>query len=66
VLELKYDGFRCLGLVRMLSRNGGGLGHAFPELVDELHGLPDGTAIDGELVVLDERGHPQFEQLSAR
>ncbi len=54
------------GLVRMISRRGGSLSLPFPELVDELHALPDGTVIDGELVVVDERGHPQFEQLCAR
>lgn len=65
------DGFRCLaiksgGLVRLLSRNGRNLNLPFPEIVEELHALPDGVALDGELVVLDARGHPQFEQLSAR
>ncbi len=71
IWELKYDGFRCLaskvdGLVRMVSRQGRGMGHAFPELTDELHALPDGVVLDSELVVLDERGHPQFEDLCAR
>ena len=52
IFELKYDGFRCFaskigGLVRMLSRNGHSLNLPFPELVDELHRLPDGVLISG-------------------
>lgn len=52
--------------MRLVSRNGRSLNGPFPELVDELHALPGDFAIDSELVVLDGRGHPQFEHLSAR
>ncbi len=68
---MKHDRFHCLasklsGLVRMCSRRGRSLNLPFPELVDELRALSDETVIDGGLVVVDERGHPQFEQLCAR
>lgn len=39
---------------------------AFPELTSELATLPEGTAIDGELVMLDQNGHPQFDELMGR
>jgi len=38
---------------------------AFPELVEDLAKLPD-LVLDGELVILDAQGHPQFEQLRRR
>jgi bifunctional non-homologous end joining protein LigD len=38
----------------------------FPELVMDIERLPPGTAIDGELVMLDEHGHPQFDRLLGR
>jgi bifunctional non-homologous end joining protein LigD len=70
VFELKYDGFRVLagkdgGQVTLLSRRGTNLLPNYPEVAACLRTLPD-LAIDGELVVLDEHGHPQFERLSRR
>ncbi len=50
----------------MVSRQGRSLSLPFPELTDELHELPDGIVMDAELVALDDRGHPQFDQLCAR
>lgn len=70
LFEPKYDGFRILarkerGAVRLITRNGFDLAKAFPELVIELETLPD-VVMDGELVVLDEHGHPQFDSLRRR
>lgn len=45
----------------MVSRQGRSLNLPFPELVDELHELPDGIVLGGELVVLDAFGRSQFE-----
>jgi bifunctional non-homologous end joining protein LigD len=39
---------------------------AFPELVADVESLPGDFALDGELVVLDDEGKPQFEKLCAR
>jgi ATP-dependent DNA ligase len=71
IFELKYDGYRCLavnagGTVQMISKRGRDMSRAFPELVAELSKLPEDTAVDGELVLLDGRGHPQFEGLLGR
>ena len=71
ILELKYDGFRCLvskcrGAVRLESRRGRDMSSCFPELVDEIAPIPHDFAADGELVVLDHRGRPQWERLTKR
>lgn len=71
VYELKHDGFRCLALkdgrdVRLLSRKGRDMAVSFPEIVADLRKLPGTVAIDGEIVVLDPLGMPQFEKLSRR
>ena len=69
--ELKYDGFRCLitkcgDVVRLISRQGRSLTPYFPELVAEIQPIPDDFVADSELVVLDDRGRPQWERLHAR
>lgn len=71
IFELKYDGFRCLairhsGRVRMLNRQGNDLATSFPEIVLQFRDLPGDVVIDGELVVLDDQGRPQFERLCGR
>lgn len=70
VFELKHDGYRCLvrhaGLeVRFTTRNGTDLTRAFPELSEELAERPE-MVIDGELVILDDQGRPQFDRLIGR
>ena len=66
--EPKWDGFRVLawgGDVRLDSRNGRPLLRYFPELRDALEALPDGTVVDGEvLVVLGDR--TDFDALQQR
>jgi bifunctional non-homologous end joining protein LigD len=71
LFEVKYDGFRVLVIrdpdrVRLLSRRGNDMAESFPELVDGLQRLPASTVLDGELVVLDEFGHSDFERLRRR
>jgi bifunctional non-homologous end joining protein LigD len=68
--ELKYDGFRVLVMrkrdrVRLLSRRGKDLSKNFPEIIDGMSELPD-VVLDGELVILDARGVPQFDRLRRR
>jgi bifunctional non-homologous end joining protein LigD len=70
IFELKYDGYRCFalrdGAARMISRQGAEMSRTFPELLDGLMLMPDGTAIDGEVVMLDDSGRPQFDRLFNR
>ncbi|HEY0991233.1 MAG TPA: DNA ligase D, partial [Kofleriaceae bacterium] len=72
VFELKYDGFRLI--------SAGGAGHAelryrsgqdptlrYPELTSALRALPvPDLVLDGEIVMLDPEGRPDFHRLAAR
>ena len=64
--EVKWDGFRALvsteGGLEVRSRRG----WSMTELVPELHALPAGLVLDGELVALDDGGRPSFPLLSRR
>ena len=65
--EPKWDGFRCLafvdgGEVHLQSRNGKALNRYFPELA-----FPPGRyVVDGEIVILNERGGQEFDLLGQR
>jgi ATP-dependent DNA ligase len=65
--EPKYDGFRALAFVDghdlfLQSRSGRPLARYFPEL-----DFPEGRyVIDGELLILDDAGHEQFDALQNR
>ena len=69
VFEIKYDGYRLLieksdGEVLLRSRNGNDLTASFPEIARSAARLPYAQfIIDGEAVVLDERGVPNFSLL---
>ncbi len=69
LFELKYDGFRALaylenGECKLVSRNG----HAFTSFAELgraiVSSLPGTHAVlDGEVVCVDRKGHPQFKDL---
>jgi ATP-dependent DNA ligase len=67
VYEPKYDGFRALAYVDgkdvyLQSRGGKPLRRYFPEVE-----FPDGRyVLDGELVIIDEEGHEEFNRLQMR
>lgn len=66
VFEIKWDGYRLAVHVapkgiRILTRGGHDWTHRFPAIVAAARSLPVATAIlDGEAVVLDEQGRPDF------
>jgi len=72
VYEIKWDGMRVLlfldgGRVRLVSRRGNDCARQFPELTAAQQSLAAQQAIvDGEVVVLDERGRPSFSLLQPR
>ncbi|MGZ5121754.1 MAG: ATP-dependent DNA ligase [Burkholderiales bacterium] len=71
IFELKYDGFRVLASkkgkrVRLESRNGRDMTAEFPELAAAMRTLRHDVVIDGELVICDDRGCPQFARLGQR
>jgi bifunctional non-homologous end joining protein LigD len=67
--ELKYDGFRAIaaivdGEAAMLSRNELDLSGRFPRIHDALRKWKTkDIVVDGEIVVLDEKGAPRFQLL---
>ena len=65
--EPKWDGFRCIAFVdgddvELQSRNGRSLTRYFPEL----RFPPGRLVLDGEIVVLDGHGEPDFDALGQR
>jgi bifunctional non-homologous end joining protein LigD len=70
--EMKWDGLRALaflagGVVRLASRSGRDISHAYPELVS----MPDSTeasqlVLDGEIVAFAGGAWPDFEALQQR
>ena len=67
--EIKYDGYRILarlehGRARLLSRNGKDWTARFEAIATALRELEvDDALLDGEVVVLDEKGVSSFQQL---
>ncbi len=72
LFEFKYDGYRLIarrrnGEVTLTSRNGNDLTDRFPDLLNALGALPfDSFTIDGEVVVHDASGRPDFGALVER
>jgi bifunctional non-homologous end joining protein LigD len=70
--ELKLDGFRLLAdlcdqKVCLRYRSGHVCTDAFPEIAQALRQLPIGRLVlDGEVVVFDETGRPDFDRLGVR
>ncbi|MDN5753933.1 MAG: non-homologous end-joining DNA ligase, partial [Nitrosospira sp.] len=69
VYEIKFDGYRILtridgGRIRLFTRNGNDWSHKLPDLVKAIGkmGLRPGW-LDGEIVVPDENGVPDFQAL---
>ena len=72
VFELKYDGFRMLarggaGQARLRYRSGLDASERYPELTSAIRALPVADLVlDGEIVVLDADGKPDFHALGER
>ncbi|HSH44593.1 MAG TPA: non-homologous end-joining DNA ligase, partial [Longimicrobiales bacterium] len=69
VHELKLDGYRVLchledGRARLVTRNGKDWTDRFPGVEEAVNALPcEAALMDGEVVVLDERGVSSFQML---
>ncbi|HSG40957.1 MAG TPA: non-homologous end-joining DNA ligase, partial [Thermoanaerobaculia bacterium] len=72
IFELKYDGFRTLaagggGEARLFYKSGHDATRIFPELAQAVAALPfEGLILDGETVILDGDGRPNFQKLQRR
>jgi bifunctional non-homologous end joining protein LigD len=70
--EVKLDGYRAQIIkdgsrVRILSRNEKDLTHVYPRVAASAQRLKAARAVvDGEIVAVDERGHPSFQALQHR
>ena len=69
--EIKFDGYRLLARIdgrhiKLMTRNGNDWSARMPQLVDALRSLAlEGTWLDGEIVVLDTVGLPDFQALQS-
>lgn len=68
--EPKWDGFRAVvhvnGRAVVWSRRGTDLTDRFPEVAELASAVPPDTVLDGELVVFDGSGRPDFEAIRQR
>jgi DNA ligase 1 len=69
ITELKLDGIRLVlskidNKVRLYTRHNNEVTSRFPELLDI--DLPNGTVLDGEIIVSDHEGKPDFEAMMSR
>lgn len=68
LFEIKWDGYRLIshvqkGKVRMNSRSGLDYTAKYPPLAKALKALKHDLILDGEAVVFNEHGHPDFDAL---
>lgn len=68
IAELKLEGLRCIisnmDKLYVYTRHNNLITNKFPELYN--CPLPEGTILDGVLMVIDDQGKPDFEAMSAR
>ena len=68
IFEVKWDGYRALaeiqrGDVSLYSRNHITFERKFAPILKELRKLNFDAVLDGEIVVVDDRGYPDFQKL---
>lgn len=68
LFEIKWDGYRAIAEVgagdnKLYSRNGLTFDKAYPKVFDGLKKIKVKAIIDGEIVVFDENGRPNFQKL---
>lgn len=68
LFEIKWDGYRAIaelddGAVRLYSRNGITFDKAYPKIFNALKTMHINAVLDGEIVVFDETGRPNFQRL---
>ncbi|PLR94889.1 ATP-dependent DNA ligase [Bacillus sp. T33-2] len=68
ISELKLDGIRLIYSnidgPKLYTRHNNDVTRKFPELLDLP--IPKGTILDGELIMTDDQGHPDFEKVMDR
>ncbi|HYF67404.1 MAG TPA: non-homologous end-joining DNA ligase [Ohtaekwangia sp.] len=68
LFEIKWDGYRAIAEIakggnKLYSRNGLTFDKAYPKIFDALSSIKKNAIIDGEIVVFDDSGKPDFQKL---
>lgn len=68
IYEIKWDGYRVIsriesGKVHLSSRNHQSYDEKFAPIVSSLKKIPGNAVLDGEVVLLDKKGRPNFQLL---
>ena len=68
IFEIKWDGYRAIAEVggkatKLYSRNGLTFDRAYPKVFEALSRIKRDAVLDGEIVVFDEKGKPNFQKL---
>lgn len=68
IFEIKWDGYRAIaerqsGMIKLYSRKFIDFGKKYPSIIAALNNIPGDFVLDGEIVVLDESGLPNFQFL---
>ncbi|MDQ3099049.1 MAG: DNA ligase D [bacterium] len=68
LFEIKYDGYRAIAEIEdrkitLYSRNKFSYNQKFSPIIESLKRFPGNAVLDGEIVVVDEIGHPHFQWL---
>lgn len=68
IFEIKWDGFRAVAdwqnkNLKFYSRNGLSFLHKFPIVSEAVRKIKRDVVLDGEIVLMNEEGRPDFEKL---
>lgn len=67
IFEVKWDGYRAIAHtgknVLLYSRNGNSFLEKYPAIASALSEIKQNYILDGEIVILNEKGHPDFQKL---
>ena len=68
LFEIKWDGYRAIteknkNKILLYSRNGISFLSTYPIVADQLLNIKEDAVIDGEIVVIDDKGKPDFQLL---
>ncbi|MEP6584754.1 MAG: DNA ligase D [Ginsengibacter sp.] len=68
LFEIKWDGYRAVAeknknRIALYSRNGITFEFTYPIVVEQLKNIKQDAVLDGEIVVLNDKGHPSFQFL---
>ncbi len=68
IYEIKWDGYRAIAewenkQLKFYSRNGLSFAEKFPSIAQALQNIKHDLVLDGEIVLLNSKGHPDFQQL---